>query len=35
MIVSGNCGEFAPQILAEFIAAIDTADLEIYEGGNT
>lgn len=35
MIVSGNCGEFAPQILAEFIATIDTADLEIYEGGNT
>lgn len=34
MIVSGNCGEFAPQMLAEFIAAIDTADLEIYEGDN-
>ena len=31
LIVSGNCGEFAPQIMAEFIAAIDTANCEIYE----
>lgn len=35
MIVSGNCGEFAPPLLAEFIAAIDAADLEIYEGDNS
>lgn len=31
LIVSGSCGEFAPQILAEFLASIDTADRQIYE----
>lgn len=31
LILSGNFGEFAPQIMAEFAAAIDTANREIYE----
>lgn len=30
MMVSGKCGIFAPQMLAQFVAAIDTADEAFY-----
>lgn len=32
MMVSGKCGIFAPQMLAQFVAAIDVADESFYEG---
>lgn len=34
MMVSGECGIFAPQMLAQFVAAIDMVDEAFYEGDN-